>query len=167
MQKVIFLDIDGVLNPKYWRKENNHSQDQYGNVFNPDAVANLAEIIDKTGAKIVISSSWKCMGLTKLQQMWKRRKLPGEIIDVTPDYMSDDLLLNEDMTELNYLYRRGCEIKGWMIQHGKDVSHYAIIDDMDDILPEQQDHLIWIDPHDGITSFNAKQIIATLNMPPH
>ena len=48
MQKVIFLDIDGVLNPKYWRKENNHSQDQYGNVFNPDAVANLAEIIDKT-----------------------------------------------------------------------------------------------------------------------
>lgn len=67
--KVIFLDIDGVLNTKYW--ENMKVRDQYGHTFDPNSVANLARIIEETGAEIVISSSWKCLGLDTLQKMWK------------------------------------------------------------------------------------------------
>lgn len=64
MNKVIFLDIDGVLNTKWWYTQMNRNtpKDKYGYAFDPKAVANLRRIVEETGADIVISSSWKCMG---------------------------------------------------------------------------------------------------------
>ena len=47
--KIIFLDIDGVLNVI------NQGRDEFGHKFNPKFVGNLKAIIDATGAKIVIS----------------------------------------------------------------------------------------------------------------
>ena len=58
MRKIIFLDIDGVLNPKWW--DSDKQSDNYGRLFDAKAVANLAKIIEETGAEIVISSMWKC-----------------------------------------------------------------------------------------------------------
>ena len=97
MYKILFLDIDGVLNTALWHRQagGEKLKDKYGNLFDPNAVANLAKIIDKTGANIVISSSWKCMGLAKLQEMWKERKLSGKVVDVTPDFMDNELLQND------------------------------------------------------------------------
>lgn len=161
MRKVRFLDFDGVLNTKYW--DRNATIDRYGYAFDPNAVANLKRILDETDADIVISSSWKSMGLTNLRKMWYDRKLPGQIIDITPDYLSEELLLNSDLNNDDILYNRGCEIKAWLSKHGDEVSNYVIIDDMDDILPEQQSHFIQIDPEVGITMFDAKCIIRFLN----
>lgn len=137
-------------------------RDQYGHTFDPNSVANLAKIIKETGAEIVISSSWKCLGLDSLQKMWKERKLAGNIIDVTSDNLSDELLLIADLFKMDQLYIRGCEIKGWLALH-KDVKHYVIIDDMDDFLSEQQNHLILTDPNVGITDWNVQQAIIILN----
>jgi hypothetical protein len=161
MIKVLFLDIDGVLNPKWWN--GGKPSDKYGVLFEAKAVDNLKKIIEKTGADIVISSSWKCMGLSELRKMWKERKLPGRIIDITPDYLSEELLLNPDLNNDNILYNRGCEIKGWLSKYGDEVSNYAIIDDMDDILPEQQPHFVWTDEEIGLTEGNAIQAIMILN----
>ena len=73
MRKVLFLDIDGVLNPKWWDRKKHI--DIYGGAFDPKAVANLAQNIEKTGAEIVISSSWKELGLSELRNMWKEMTL--------------------------------------------------------------------------------------------
>lgn len=37
------------------------------------------------------------MGLSGLQAMWKERGLPGKILDITPDIMSDELLLDTNL----------------------------------------------------------------------
>ena len=163
MKKVIFLDIDGVLNPKWWERKK--EADSFGCAFDSKTVANLAKIIEKTGAEIVVSSSWKLMGLQTLQDMWKERKLPGNIIDITPNYMSDELLLNAGMSDsdIDSLDIRGIEIKGWLVLHGADVSNYVIIDDMDDILSEQQTHFVQTDPEVGITNDDVKKVIHLLN----
>ena len=84
-------------------------------------------------------------GLSALQKMWKERNLPGRIIDITPDYMSEELLMNPDINNDDILKFRGYEIKGWLSKHGGEVSNYAIIDDMDEILPEPQSHFVWTD----------------------
>lgn len=52
-EKVIFLDIDGVLN------DEEHTSESY---LDSMMVGRLKRIIDETGAEIILSSSWR--GLT-------------------------------------------------------------------------------------------------------
>lgn len=119
MKKIIFLDIDGVLNvyPQ--------GRDKYGSTFHTHFEDNLQEIIDKTNAKIVISSTWRYSGLKVMQNMWRDRGLAGEVIDITP-------------IEPNGI--RGDEIAYWL-QHNQ-VDTYVIIDDDSDMLPEQMPYFV-------------------------
>lgn len=165
MQKILFLDIDGVLNTALWYgpKDNKAPRDKWGYTFDPMSVANLKRIVDETGADIVISSSWKCIGLSELQKMWKSRKLPGRIIDITPDIMTDEDMLDIDLDLIDPGKSCGDEIKKWLSRQENQVSHYAIIDDMYEMLPEQQDNLVMTDSETGITDEDADRIIEILN----
>ena len=165
MGKIIFLDIDGVLNTKYWysQMDRNTPKDQYGYMFDPISIGNLAKIVRETGADIVISSSWKSLGLSTLLDMWSDRNLPGRVIDITPNSVSDEILLHTNLDEFEMTHIRGCEIKEWLETKGREVTHYAIIDDMDNFLPEQQSHFVWIDPNVGITEGNTVQVKMILN----
>jgi hypothetical protein len=131
--KVLFLDIDGVLNTKWWytQMDRNTPKDKYGYAFDPRSVANLKKILDETRADIVISSSWKSFGLSELEEMWQDRGLPGKLIDITPNSVSDEMLLNADLDHMELFHIRGMEIKERLDKHGKNVSHYVIIDDRD------------------------------------
>ena len=163
--KVLFLDIDGVLNTKYWytQMDRNTPKDKYGYAFDPNSVANLKRIVEDTGAEIVISSSWKCMGLSQMEDMWRDRNLPGRIIGITPNSVSDEMLLNADIDSIELFHIRGEEIKEWLMKHAKRVSSYAIIDDMDNMLPEQQSHFVQTNPEVGITEGDAQKTIEILN----
>ena len=164
MNKVIFLDIDGVLNTGWWysQMDRNTPKDKYGYAFDPISVANLKKILDETGAEIVISSSWKSFGLTEMETMWHDRGLPGRLIGITPNTVSDELLLNADLDHMELFSIRGMEIKEWLDKHGKKVSHYVIIDDMDNMLPEQKPHFVQTNPEVGITDKNADEAIMML-----
>lgn len=116
--KIIFLDLDGVLNvyPQ--------GHDEFGAIFHAHFVDNLKRIIDETGAKIVISSTWRMSGLSEMQRMWKERNLPGEVIDVTP-------IMNTE---------RGEEIAEWLREN--QVDNFCILDDDDDMLFEQLNNFV-------------------------
>jgi hypothetical protein len=164
-RKIIFLDIDGVLNTKWWytQMDRNTPRDKYGYAFDPKAVANLRRVVDETGAGIVISSSWKCMGLSQMEDMWDERNLPGKVVGITPNSVSDELLVDTDIDSMELFHIRGEEIKEWLTKHGKHVSHYVIIDDMDNMLPEQQSHFVQTNPEVGITEDDANKAIVILN----
>ena len=166
--KVIFLDIDGVLNTGWWytQMDRNTPKDKYGYAFDPNSVANLKKIIDETGADIVISSSWKSFGLSGLEEMWQDRGLPGKLIGITPNSVSDEMLLNADLDHMELFSIRGMEIKEWLTKHGKRVSQYAIIDDMNNMLPDQQPYFIQTNSEVGITDEDAERAIEILkNLP--
>ncbi len=164
-KKVIFLDIDGVLNTKDWhcRMTKDTPHDEFGFAFDPIAVSNLAHIIDETGAVIVISSSWKFHGVSKLRKMWAIRNLPGEILDITPNTVSDEMLLNADLDKVELGVCRGNEIKEWLTMHKGEVSNYVIIDDYDDLLPEQENYTVITNTLIGISEFDAEKAIKILN----
>ena len=130
--KTIFLDIDGVLNVDY------ADRDQFGHIFRDEYVQNLKEVIEKTGAKIVISSTWKDKGIERMLDLWKERNLPGEIIDVTPDCV--DVCESTNIVYYDQV-KRGHEIKLWLDRH-PEVTQYVILDDIQDFLDEQQDYFI-------------------------
>lgn len=166
MSKVIFLDIDGVLNT-----ERQHDRcveagvayvDNFGYAFDPVSVANLKRIVDETGADIVISSSWKFWGLSTMQKLWASRELPGKLIDVTPNNVSDEMLLSVDLDLMELPAGKGSEIKEWLSTNGSRVTSYAILDDLPDMLPEQQSHFVQTDPRIGITEENADRVITIL-----
>lgn len=166
MSKVIFLDIDGVLNT-----ERQHDRcveaglayvDNFGYAFDPVSVANLKRIVDKTEADIVISSSWKFWGLSTMQKLWASRELPGKIIDVTPNNVSDEMLLSVDLDLMELPAGKGSEIKEWLSANGSQVTNYAILDDLPDMLPEQQSHFVQTDPRIGITEDDADRVITIL-----
>ncbi|NPV13031.1 MAG: hypothetical protein HPY57_14795 [Ignavibacteria bacterium] len=120
--KIIFLDIDGVLyttSHYTWLSviEKQKSADKYGFLFDPKCIANLNEIIEKTGAKIVISSTWRRRGIDYLRECFKYRGINAEIIDLTPISTIDNLF-----------FCRGEEIEQWLIENGLP-EKIAVLDD--------------------------------------
>jgi hypothetical protein len=130
--KIIFLDIDGVLNVYC------EGRDQFGCTFHSNFVDNLRNIIEQTGAKIVISSTWRSDGLETMQEMWKFRNYPGEVIDITP--LSFELI-NLGLFEYYDQIERGHEIEMWLKVH-PEVSNYVIIDDDNDMLDNQKANFV-------------------------
>ena len=60
MEKFLFLDFDGVLNTgkyaKQMKREGIDPFDEFGAMFDPEAIANLKHIVELTGCKIILSA---------------------------------------------------------------------------------------------------------------
>lgn len=123
--KVIFLDIDGVLNVI------GQGHDEFGQIFHQHFMDNLKRIVDETGAKIIMSSSWRHAGLVKMQAMWEKRGLAGELIGVTPD-----LWRRVKDEEYHERLQRGDEIQV-ILNLRPEITNYVILDDDQDMLDSQ------------------------------
>jgi hypothetical protein len=162
MDKIIFLDIDGVLNVI------GQGRDEFGQCFHKHFEDNLRWIIEQTGAKIVISSTWRMSGLSEMQRMWKYRNLAGEVIDITPTEVD---VVERGTCEFYDQVDRGFEIQQWIDDN--NVKCYCIIDDDNDMLPSQrnnfvrtannQDHPDCIDIGYGLTRKCAERVVEILN----
>lgn len=75
IETYLFLDFDGVLNTtsyaKLLRKEGIDHYDEFGAMFDPKTISNLKYIVDHTGCKIVLSSTWRNEGWIRMQALWK------------------------------------------------------------------------------------------------
>ena len=152
MNKILFLDFDGVLNTEHYQGllqyQGKPWQDEYGAFFDPKAVKQLKRIIDATDADIVVESSWKYLGLDAMKELWKVRNLPGTIIDITPSLLGKN---------------KGVEIASWLSKYAKQDIRYVIIDDEYVILDSQVPHFILTNPYEGITEEQANRAISMLN----
>lgn len=94
MVKYVFLDFDGVLNTEQYCAElaiaGKELSNGFGPPFSPKSVSRLGEIIERTNAQIVVSSSWcNIYNLDEMRQMWALRRLPGEIFRTLPNADSE------------------------------------------------------------------------------
>lgn len=131
--KVLFLDIDGVLNSSSWINSNKGRKHGEFNKINPWCVENLNKIIDAIpDLKIVLSSSWRILySLEEVQAILKINGFKSVLYDKTSNGV-----LSED--ELCIESGRGTEIKLWLTEH-PECKQFAIVDDeisdMKDLLP--------------------------------
>lgn len=132
------------------------TRDQHGQLFDERCVNFLDCIVRETGAKLVISSTWRRAGLLKMKRMWDDRGLPGDVIDITPSVVSPEI------TEKYYHPRadRGYEIQQWLEDHS-EVTDYVILDDDSDMLPHQP--FVKCGGHYGITYYEMIDAIKILN----
>ena len=148
--KVIFLDFDGVITipPKWYLKA--------------DKIKYIKQIVDTTGAKIVVSSSWRHTDVQKTidTMIGRPKRSPrnkmlnwfiDNLYDVTP-WCSDKKYNGTG---------RGGEIQTWLDNH-PEVDNYVIIDDDGDMLESQLFHFVQTNFEDGITELETKWVIKIL-----
>ena len=169
--KYLFLDIDGVLNSENWYGwrqycYNNKWMDKIQDPSITDefvqyklheiderAVANLNRIIDKTGCKVVLSSSWRSSSdfeNTLTNYVLTLKGFKYTFYGVTPRLFSQD---------------RGVEIKRWLEEESKknEIESYLILDDDCDMLPDQMDNFILVNRQYGLSDIDVFKAIEILN----
>lgn len=118
--KIVFLDIDGVIN----RSRTNHHVVPTRNEplpipVDPACVACLNRLIKETGAKIVISSSWrKYARWQDLGPALVRHGLVGEVIGETPD------LPNNETWLANWQVRKGRPFDFDLLERGWEIAEW-------------------------------------------
>ena len=137
-KKIIFLDIDGVLNGyNFWNVLGwdivcflHISQRWYRKLTDPcgvheNKVKRLEKIVKKTGAKVVMSSSWRAA-------YWKFVNGEAEFSDRIQKLAA---LLNKynieviDITPRSSDGRRDNEILSWLSKHEDEIESFVILDD--------------------------------------
>ncbi len=117
--KIIFLDFDGVLNSvKYERQLKEKALESSIDETRLDL---LNELVNKTGAKIVLTTSWK--------RHWERNE---KDCDQTGLYINSvfkrhGLEIYDKTQDLGDILRRREEVSLWLKEN--KVSKYVIIDD--------------------------------------
>jgi len=153
--KVIFLDIDGVLNF-------NGCRDKIGGLYfvNNNRIKLLKKIIDATGAKIVLSSTWRIGWFDRDYSIHSRN---------AEDFTKLENKLKEyDITFISRTPRlasgyRGEEIKTWIDNwKGEPVESFIIIDDDADMKPFMN-RLVQTSFNKGLQQKNVDKAILLLN----
>jgi hypothetical protein len=182
MQKIIFLDFDGVLNwegynrtdeciSKYhreWNPTNEITKDiknrvhEFYTYISQEKIQLLNHITDKTGASIVLSTSWRKSYYYVIKQTYKHLGFTGEIIDKTPYYKVRNSFVS-------LLSNRGVEIQDWINKNVTDKLdlRYIIIDDNPNnncgFLISQVPYLVEINPKTGLLQSDVDKAIKILN----
>ena len=168
MNKYIFLDFDGVITTLKSRYNLDKSKCDL-----------IQRIIDKTGAKIVVTSSWRYSTVEETKSSLTKI---DDRVTFTPRWVDD--IVGVTIRAFQYLDKskihldtpRGVEIKQWIDTHihsdnghnylykqvGKDFE-YIILDDDSDMLLEHSNHFIKTDAYEGITEDQVELAIKILN----
>jgi len=150
--KIIFLDIDGVLNSAdYYKKVAKKGKDW--NRFNPLAVEIIKRLVVEFNSEIVITSSWRFGAVKELKNELIKS---GLIKHLHKDWKTPVIHPSSQS--------RGNEIRTWLENH-KQVDNYIIIDDDDNILNEQMGNFIKTDINEGITEkhyYSARDIFSKI-----
>ena len=117
--KVIFLDIDGVLNSMDWFEKTKGTKGY--REINPKKVEFLKEIVDKTNAKIVLSSTWR--GLAK-SETEEEHPMYSYLVDTLRKYGME---IFQHTPYINQ--ERPKEIKAWIEKNKERIGQFVSLDD--------------------------------------
>ncbi len=148
--KVVFLDFDGVLNSQKFIRSSDA-----GVILNPESMKILKYVVDKTGAKIVLSSSWR--------EHWNK---DNELCDFVGAYINSEFkkagLEIFDKTPQERMDREE-QIEKWL-KENPDTSNFVVLDDAFLDAKFLRGHFVRTSEfRGGIDMENANEAISILN----
>ena len=164
--KIIFLDIDGVCNsnnyfssPEYL-KESGGSSDALVMLVNhhwhldPKAIALVNQLVDKSGAEVVISSTWKSKySEEEFNKMFSERGATFKVVGRTPHLYGRKF--SEDVP-------RGREIKAYLDALSEQPESFVILDDRDD-MNQLFKFLVKTNYTNGLAQYHVDRALKILN----
>lgn len=162
--KIIFLDIDGVLNSELWNKDN-EMEISKGKFIDSEKVRLLSEIINETKAKIVLHSGWRFWFNDNIMPLRKEAEYLVEVLksynlniyDKTPDLTTVEIRKSKKFSLV-----KAQEILLWLDQHD-NIEKYVILDDLDLNNNGIEMFQIKTDGVIGLTKENVEEVIRMLN----
>jgi len=141
--KVLFLDVDGVVNSKRTVQRTSAGFigiDPYLSFLVGKIILNVPDL------KVVLSSTWRLWDESTDEVSKRVAPLYGKTPHMPIPGGAEEC-------------ERGKEIKAWLDEH-TEVVEYAILDDDSDMLPEQMSHFFKTEWATGITEEIVEKIIA-------
>ena len=153
--KVIFLDIDGVLNSHFWN-DTHQREISDGTLIDEEKVVLLGQLIRNTNAKIVLHSGWKFWFDGEVKPLRREAEyLIGmlekegiKVSGVTPDHATEEIRRSKKFSLV-----KASEILAWLSQQG-NIEKWIVIDDLDLHNEEIRKHQILTDANVGLTVEN-------------
>jgi Swiss Army Knife RNA repair-like protein len=137
MTKIIFLDVDGVLN-----KEASFGPNKTSLVLDPHCCSRFLTLVEETGAKVVLSSTWRYSD-DAVQALRDMQILNNTHEDwATPQFLSSR--------------PRGHEIASWLEDH-PDITRFVILDDIPDMSVDQIPYFVQTNPVWGLASKDCRK----------
>ena len=130
--KVLFLDIDGVLNSNFWN-ENHQREISDGTLIDEEKVKLLASLVKRTSAKIILHSGWRFWFDSELKPLrTEAERLVGLFAKegLTIDGLTPDLTTEEIRRTKKFSLVKADEILLWLKLHD-DITEWVVFDDLD------------------------------------
>jgi len=184
--KIIFLDIDGVMNDELafraWQENPDKDTFEDSDVPTDQHMAQLKRLVEATGAEVVLSSAWRCSiwGMRTVLERFNDYGL--KLLSVTDEGVSESVLEASGFGNINprntskrmwdgsnamIVHDRGAEIAGWMLRQknkGINIESFVILDDEDvDIIQYYPENLIMTSYMTGLTDEDVEKSIKILN----
>ena len=144
--KVVFCDVDNVLNSEYHTKKNGDCREDIEEL----KVRNLKKIVDAAGAEVVIVSH---------AHAFNDERFAKQRIEQIRKYGVNPIA---DLKSGGFLGPKDDAVKRWLNEH-KEVEKFVIFDDGYDNYYDLVDHLILVDYHHGLTYKHTRKAIEMLD----
>lgn len=141
-QKILFLDIDGVLNSKIYYKYIYKPEEGHGR-FDPYCVVLIRRLIEEFSLQVVITSTWRNGVVERLMKELEESNLM--------QYLHSDW-----HTPILRSVNRGKEIQLWLDNH-PETEDYIIIDDNENLLEYQLNKFVKTDNYAGMAQMQYHQ----------
>lgn len=171
MSKVLFLDIDGVLNSNLGN-DSHQTEISDGTLIDEEKVKLLALLIRETDSEIILHSGWRfwfdselkplCTEANRLVELLSKENL--YISGITPDLTTDEIRKTKKFSLV-----KADEILLWLKLHN-NVTEWVVLDNLDLHNDQIKQHQVKTDQTIRLTLENVKQAIkilsASCTMPP-
>lgn len=153
--KVIFLDIDGVLNSNFWN-DTHQREISDGTLIDEEKVMLLGQLIRDTSAKVILHSGWKFWFDSEVKPLRREAERLISMLEkegikvngVTPDHTTEEIRKSKKFSLF-----KASEILAWVSQYD-NIEKWIVIDDLDLHNEEIRKHQILTDASIGLTVEN-------------
>ena len=167
--KLLFLDIDGVLNSSDWARRRTVKANPHGSpaelaefLIDPKAIARVNDVLDRTGALVVLSSAWRLGNserwMEAKEMLYSAGLKPKTIVGRTPD-------LTIKLGSIHIAPDRGDEIGSYlksMRECGRAIEAYAAVDDTSMRGDSVKGRLVLTDMSYGLVDEHVERLVDLL-----
>ncbi|MBD5520021.1 MAG: hypothetical protein HDR03_02135 [Lachnospiraceae bacterium] len=163
MSKVLFLDIDGVLNSN--SDNDSHQREiNYGTLIDEEKIKLLAHLVKETNSKIILHSGWRMWFDSDLKPLRLEAKKLIELLEkegLNIDGLTPDLTTEEIRQTKKFSLVKADEILLWLKSHN-EVTEWVVLDDLDLHNAQIKQHQVKPDQTIGLTLEDVENAIKIL-----